>query len=227
VHLCNAHNIALASRSRGYAELLNRADLNLADGAPLVFLARRLGISDLEQANRPRGADVFAKTVDKGRSSGLRHYLYGSEPRTVAALTDRLRRRYPGLEIVGAEAPPFRPLTGREETETVERIRAAAPHIVWVALGTPRQDEFVDHFRDLIGVTLVAVGAAFDFLAGTKPQAPSWMQRAGVEWLFRLASEPRRLWKRYLVGNFLFLAAAARGVRIVEGGFPGAVSADQ
>jgi N-acetylglucosaminyldiphosphoundecaprenol N-acetyl-beta-D-mannosaminyltransferase len=113
----------------------------------------------------------------------------------------------PGVEIIGAESPPFRLLTEREEAEMTDRIRRLRPDIVWVGLGTPRQDLFIDQFRDRLGATLVAVGAAFDFLAGAKRQAPSWMQNSGLEWAFRLATEPRRLWRRYLVGNTRFLRA--------------------
>jgi N-acetylglucosaminyldiphosphoundecaprenol N-acetyl-beta-D-mannosaminyltransferase len=216
VHLCNAYTLALASRAPEYARLLNQGYLNLPDGAPLVFVARRLGIPGMSQDRRARGTDVFCTTLDRGRSVGLRHYLYGSTPGTVAALRDRMSKVYPGVDIVGAVAPPFRALSSEEEAATLEQIRAARPHIVWVALGTPQQDEFVARFAGRLGMTLVAVGAAFDFLAGTKPQAPRWMQSAYLEWLFRLVTEPSRLWKRYLVGNLVFLIRAGRGTRLID-----------
>jgi N-acetylglucosaminyldiphosphoundecaprenol N-acetyl-beta-D-mannosaminyltransferase len=153
-------------------------------------------------------------TARAGRAWGLRHYLYGSTADVVGALARRLAELAPGVEIVGAESPPFRPLSEGEEERLVEQIRSARPDIVWVGLGTPRQDKFVDRFRDHLGTTLVAVGAAFDFIAGAKRQAPGWMQDLGLEWVFRLATEPRRLWRRYLVGNILFLAGVARGVEV-------------
>lgn len=215
VHLCTANNLALASRDHAYADVLNRGALNLPDGASLVLLTRRVAGSRLRQAERPRGADVLTVTIDRGRERRLRHFLYGGDSRTLASLRTRLERAYPGAEIVGWEAPPFRPLTPDEEVTALERIAATQPHIVWVALGTPRQDYVVDAFRERIDATFVAVGAAFDFVAGSKRAAPRWVQRSGLEWLFRLVTEPRRLWKRYLVGNVLFLRCASQGVAAV------------
>lgn len=214
VHLCNANNLALASRDSEYAKVLNRGALNLPDGTPLLLLARHLAAAELRQGQRPRGEDVMRSTMDRGRGRGLRHFLYGSDPVTLVSLTERLEEAYPGVDIVGAESPPFRALSNEEQQATVERMVAARPHVVWVALGTPLQDFVADAFRSGVNATLVAVGAAFDFVAGTKPSAPRWMQRAGLEWLFRLSTEPRRLWKRYLIGTAAFLRCAARGVVI-------------
>ena len=118
-----------------------------------------------------------------------------------------MEERWPGCLVVGAESPPFRSLTGGEEVEMIERVHATNAHVVWVGLGTPSQDVFVDRFRSGLNRTLVAVGAAFDFHSGTKAQAPRSIQRAGMEWAWRLAHEPRRLWRRYLVGNARFVAA--------------------
>jgi N-acetylglucosaminyldiphosphoundecaprenol N-acetyl-beta-D-mannosaminyltransferase len=146
-------------------------------------------------------------TIRAGRARPLRHYLYGSTPEVLERLVSQLNELAPGVEIIGAEPPPFRLLTEREKAELIARIRRLGPDIVWVGLGTPRQDLFIDQFRDQLGTTLVAVGAAFDFLAGAKRQAPNWMQNSGLEWAFRLATEPRRLWRRYLLGNTRFLCA--------------------
>lgn len=209
VHLCNAYTLSLARGDDAYRALLDRGDLNLPDGMPLLWIARRLGVG-LEHGRRPRGTDVFTGTVVRGR--GLRHYLYGSTSEVVATLAERIAEL--GAVVAGAESPPFRDLTQEEESALVDRVRGAGASIVWVGLGTPRQDAFVDAFRDRLGAPLVAVGAAFDFLAGSKPQAPAWMQRTGLEWLHRLGSEPRRLWKRYLVGNARFAAGALRGTRL-------------
>jgi N-acetylglucosaminyldiphosphoundecaprenol N-acetyl-beta-D-mannosaminyltransferase len=134
----------------------------------------------------------------------------------VEALVERLKLLAPGVEIVGVESPPFRPLTKAEEAELVQRVSKVRADIVWVGLGTPRQDLFIDRFRDRLGVTLIAVGAAFDFLAGTKRRAPTWMQDRGLEWAFRLATEPGRLWRRYLVGNAGFILGIARGIDACE-----------
>jgi N-acetylglucosaminyldiphosphoundecaprenol N-acetyl-beta-D-mannosaminyltransferase len=153
-------------------------------------------------------------TTRAGRTWGLRHYLYGSTPDVVGALARQLAELAPGIEIVGVESPPFRPLTDQEQFELIERVRLARPDIVWVGIGTPHQDLFVDRFRNQLGTILIAVGAAFDFIGGAKRQAPTWIQDHGLEWLFRLATEPRRLWRRYLIGNVVFLAGVIRGIQV-------------
>lgn len=214
VHLCNADVVSRASRDDGYRELLNRGDLNLADGTPVAWVGRRLGVPG---AGRPvPGADLMVATLRRGVDEGVRHYLYGAAPQTVERLAERIRERIPGAGIVGVESPPFRELTAEEEAGLVTRVRDSGAQIVWVGLGTPKQDVFVDRFRDRMGVVLVPVGAAFDFLAGTKRRAPRWMRRAGLEWLHRLASEPRRLWRRYLIGNVRFLLCALRSSGTIE-----------
>jgi N-acetylglucosaminyldiphosphoundecaprenol N-acetyl-beta-D-mannosaminyltransferase len=213
VHLCNAWTLALAGRDQSLAEAINRGDLNLPDGAPLTWVGRWVGFGHMRR--RVYGPDLMLATATAGRARGLRHYLYGSTPSVISALVRRLDELAPGIEVVGAESPPFRSLTATEEAALVERVRHARPDIVWVGLGTPLQDLFIDRFRDRLGSTLVAVGAAFDFLAGAKRQAPAWLQDHGLEWAFRLATEPRRLWRRYLIGNAIFLIGVARGVEVV------------
>jgi N-acetylglucosaminyldiphosphoundecaprenol N-acetyl-beta-D-mannosaminyltransferase len=212
VHLVNAYTLSLAVRDERFRGLLDRGDLNLPDGTPLVWIGRRAGLDGF--TSRVYGPDLTVAVCDRGRAHGLRHYLYGASPEVVERFAQELRRRFPGIEIVGVESPPFRPLRDEEEAELVERIRAAGAHLVWVGLGTPKQDHFVDRFRDRVGIPLLAVGAAFDFLAGEKKMAPRWMQERGLEWLYRLLSEPRRLWKRYLIGNLVFLRGAVRGARV-------------
>lgn len=213
VHLCNAYTLSLTANDPEYAAVIDRGDLNLTDGMPLAWLARRLGFP-VDPKDRPRGCDVFIETARAGVATGLRHYLYGATPEVVEGVAEGLRQLAPGIEIVGVESPPFRPLTDEESDDLVRRVKESGADIVWVGLGTPKQDHFVDDYRDKLGATLVAVGAAFDFIAGNKAQAPAWMRRNGVEWMHRLGSEPKRLWKRYLVGNTTFVAGAARtGVR--------------
>jgi N-acetylglucosaminyldiphosphoundecaprenol N-acetyl-beta-D-mannosaminyltransferase len=206
VHLCNAYTLSLARHDDAYRALLNESDLNLPDGMPLIWIARRLGIP-LE--DRVYGPTLMLDTLDRGREAGLRHYLYGGSPEVIEALPDEIERRFPGVTLVGAESPPFRPLTADEKAEAVARMVDARPDVVWVGLGTPKQDEVVHDLRKDVPATMVAVGAAFDFIAGSKRQAPSWMQEHGLEWAFRLATEPRRLWRRYLVGNTSFLLGVA------------------
>lgn len=203
VHLCNAYTLSLARRDPSFGALLNEGDLNLVDGMPLAWIGRRLGFESLQ--GRVYGPDLMAMTLDRSRQAGLRHYLYGSTPAVVGDLNAQLRRRFPGVEIVGSESPPFRSLTDVEARQMVDRVRSVAPDVVWVGLGTPRQDIFVHQFRERLGCTLVSVGAAFDFLAGARPQAPPWMQQRGLEWAYRLVREPRRMWRRYLIGNAVFL----------------------
>jgi N-acetylglucosaminyldiphosphoundecaprenol N-acetyl-beta-D-mannosaminyltransferase len=214
VHLCNAWTLALARRDPSLAEALNRGDLNLADGAPVAWVGRRVGFAHLRQ--RVCGPDLLLATARAGLPWGLRHYLYGATPDVARALAIRLNNLNPGIQIVGVESPPFRPLTRTEETDLVERVGQARADLVWVGLGTPLQDLFIDRFRDRLAATLIAVGAAFDFLAGTKRRAPSWMQDHSLEWAFRLATEPRRLWRRYLIGNAVFLSGVARGIHTYQ-----------
>jgi N-acetylglucosaminyldiphosphoundecaprenol N-acetyl-beta-D-mannosaminyltransferase len=212
VHLCNAWTLALARRDHTFAEVLNRGDLNLPDGMPLAWVGRRVGFAHMR--HRVYGPDLMLATVRAGRAWGLRHYLYGSTPEVVNALALQLTTLAPGLKVVGVESPPFRPITEAEEAALAERVTRARPHVVWVGLGTPHQDLFADCMRDRLGTTLVAVGAAFDFIAGAKRQAPAWMQNHGLEWAFRLSTEPRRLWRRYLIGNAVFLAGMASGIEV-------------
>ena len=210
-HLVNAYTLSLAARGEPFRALLDEGDLNLPDGTPLVWLARRAGLPQLTA--RVYGPDLTAAVCDQGRRHGMRHYLYGGSPEVVRQFAATLRERYGGIEIVGAESPPYRPLTSDEEEAFADRVHASGANVVWVGLGTPKQDEFVARFRDRIGVPMVAVGAAFDFLAGAKKSAPLWMQQRGLEWLYRLLSEPRRLWRRYLIGNTVFLWHALRTTR--------------
>jgi len=204
VHLCNAYTLSLALRDPELRHRLNQGDLNLPDGMPLIWVGRRLGLDHLQ--GRVYGPDLMLAAMDRGRELGLRHYLHGSTDEVVTMLEAELRRRLPGVDIVGRDAPPFRELTAEEELTLERRLVGLRPDIVWVGLGTPKQDVFVHHFRHRAPSTFVAVGAAFDFISGAKRQAPVWMQERGLEWAYRLAHEPRRLGRRYLVGNARFVA---------------------
>lgn len=206
IHLVNAYTIATAERDAAFRAVLLRAAMNLPDGKPLAWLSR-WGTPSLVQV---RGHDLFQAVMDAGRARGLRHYLLGSTEETLARLQNALERRYPGVQIVGSSSPPFRALGPAELAAQDATIAAAAPHVVWVGLGTPKQDFEARRLAHSLALTTVAVGAAFDFAAGTKAEAPAWMTRVGLEWLHRLATEPRRLWKRYLVGNAVFLAAVVK-----------------
>jgi len=208
LHLCNAYTLSLAAQDDDYARLLNGGDLNLPDGQPVAWVGRKLGFTSLAESTR--GPDLMVETIKRGQSLRLRHYVYGSTPEVVDKLVAELREIAPDALIVGAEAPPFRALTDDEADALAARVRDAEAEIVWVGLGTPRQDVFVEQMRDRLGTTLVPIGAAFDFIAGTKKTAPTWLQHTGFEWTFRLLCEPRRLAKRYFVGNARFLRNARR-----------------
>lgn len=218
-HLCNAYTLSLAMRDHGYRDLLNAADLNFSDGHYLAKVGRRRGQTAMTE--RVYGPELMFNTMDRGRRTGLKHYLYGTTPETIARLRAALEEKLPGVAIVGAESPPFRPLTDEESAELTERVHKAEPDVFWVGLGTPRQDQFVGQYAERLGCTLVPVGAAFDFWSGTKPMAPAFVRKHGLEWAYRLATEPRRLWKRYLVGNTMFVYGALtdgrRNRRLGEG----------
>ena len=202
VHLCNAYTIALADERPDLSDALNANCVNFPDGMPLVWWAKRRNIA---VSNRVYGPDLMEAVLDRGRAHGLRHYLYGSTPEVLDGLVAAISQRWPGVEIVGVESPPFRELTDEEVAESVQRAADLGADVVWVGMGTPKQDLLTERMASLGAATYVAIGAAFDFIAGTKSQAPMWMQRSGLEWFYRLVTEPRRLWKRYLVYNVKFI----------------------
>jgi N-acetylglucosaminyldiphosphoundecaprenol N-acetyl-beta-D-mannosaminyltransferase len=210
----NAYSVALASQDDEYAALLRGDGVNLADGKPVAWvlgeLSRRAGSGTAP--GHVRGPSFFERVLDEGRETGVRHYLLGSTPETLEALQAAIADRFPGARIVGAESPPFRPLTATEQAMQDLRIRAAGADLVWVGLGTPRQDVEAVRLAHSVGRPAIAVGAAFDFLAGTKVEAPRWVQRASLEWLFRFATEPRRLWRRYTIELARFAVLALREV---------------
>ena len=188
------------------ADIANAADMTLCDGMPLVFIGRKFAKMDM---NRCYGPDVMPAVIEAGCARGVKHFFYGGDCEdTIVKLKANLQARFPTMKIVGHYVPPFRDLTESEREGVVKQINASEADMVWVGVGTPRQDYWVSDYRALLKApVLLAVGAAFNFHAGTVPQAPLWMRRSGLEWLFRLAAEPRRLWRRYLIGNprFVFL----------------------
>ena len=206
VHLANAYTVALADKSVDYRGILNAPALNFPDGKPIGWISGLRG--DSPRLAQIRGPQLFLDVFDQGRLHGIQHFLLGSTPEVLRSLELQLTTRFPGLDIVGAESPPFRPATVPELQEQDERIRDSGAHIVWVGLGTPKQDIEAQRLAGELPILAVAVGAAFDFAAGTIREAPSWMKTAGLEWFYRLLREPRRLWKRYVFGNVRFLKAA-------------------
>lgn len=205
VHLCNAYTLSLVDRDEQLRAALQQADLNLPDGAPVAWLLRRHG------ARGPvRGPALVPAVATLGAANGLRHYLWGGEQGVAEGVADRLRSLDPAITIAGCETPSYDELEDDDLQALAARIRAAEAHVLWVGLGTPRQDHLVHRLGPLLKCPVVPVGAAFDFLAGRVSEAPSWLHGSGFEWLYRLAREPRRLWRRYLLGNPRFVLSAVR-----------------
>ena len=187
----------------------NTSGLTVPDGMPLVWALRMLG-HPIE--SRVYGPDLMDIACARAARTGQRCYLYGGRNHgALAQLARELRLRHPGLQIVGGYAPPFRPLTADEEAAVAAEINASRADVVWVGIGVPKQEKWMAQMRDRLDApVLIGVGAAFDFHAGIIPQAPPMMQRCGLEWLYRLRQEPRRLWKRYLTYNPRFVLGFAR-----------------
>ena len=211
----DVHGIALGLRDPELRRINNESGLTTPDGMPTVWCGRYAGAHWMR---RVYGPDLMLAVLEVAARRGWTSYLYGGSPESLDALEARLLERFPGLRIVGTWSPPFRELTPDEEVEVVGRINDAAPDLVWVGLSTPKQERWMHRHRDALQApVLLGVGAAFDFHAGTKRQAPRWMQRNGLEWFFRLCTEPRRLWRRYLVGNTAFVwSVLRRRPRMVE-----------
>ena len=185
----------------------NEAGMVTPDGVPLVYFMHLIG---KKRTQRVYGPDLMREMSAVSARRGYRHFYYGGDVGVAEKLKETLVRTLPGLQVAGTFCPPFRPVTTEEDQAVVDMINAAKPHIVWVGLSTPKQERWMAaHLGRLDVPVMIGVGAAFDFLAGTKRQAPKWMQRHALEWLFRLGSEPRRLWRRYarIVPEFAFLAA--------------------
>jgi N-acetylglucosaminyldiphosphoundecaprenol N-acetyl-beta-D-mannosaminyltransferase len=208
VCVTGVHGVMESRRDETLRQIHNGAGLVTADGMPLVWWSRLQG---WRHAHRVYGPDLLLACCERSMTTGYRHFFYGGGDGVADLLARRLSRRFPGLAVAGTYTPPFRPLTPQEDEDVVTLINDAAPDVVWVGLSTPKQEYWMaQHVGRLQAPALIGVGAAFDFHAGLKPQAPRWMQNSGLEWLFRLGTEPRRLWKRYLISNPAFLWLALR-----------------
>ncbi len=202
VCLANVHMAVETCRSETYRAVVNGADLVLSDGRPLLWAAKLLGARSPSQT---RGADLLPALCEMAETQGLSVAFIGGTSEVLRKLIGEVERRYPRLRICYHYSPPFRALTPQEEGETVRAINAAGPALLFVGLGCPRQEAWMARHKGAISATMLGVGAAFDFIAGSRPQAPRWMQRCGLEWAFRLAQEPRRLFWRYAYTNSYFL----------------------
>jgi N-acetylglucosaminyldiphosphoundecaprenol N-acetyl-beta-D-mannosaminyltransferase len=205
---CNVHSVMTAKKDLRVHRALVAADVATPDGMPLVWVLRRRGYP---QQPRVYGPDLMELALAHGVPLGWRHFFLGATDETLERLTESARTLAPGVQIVGTLAPPYRALSASEEDHIVERIHNSGANLVWVGLGMPKQELWMHHIRArLPGVTLLGVGAAFDLLSGTVPQAPDWIQDRGLEWAYRLWREPRRLWRRYLYNNPAFAVLAIR-----------------
>jgi len=205
VCICNVHSVVTASQDPSFNAAINGADMATPDGAPVAWMMRRLGAP---RQCRVSGPDLMHDYCTAAAQRGEAIYLYGSTPETLTALTHLLPAQFPGLRIAGSWSPPFRAPTPDEDAADVERINCSGAGTVWVSLGCPKQERWMTEHRGRVNAVMIGVGAAFDFHAGKVARAPAWMRRHGLEWLHRLVSEPRRLWRRYLITNTVFLCKA-------------------
>ncbi len=213
ISVCTVQTIMECQRDKAMHRAVNGAGLATPDGMPLVWLSRWRGHAGV---SRVYGPDLMLALCALSVEKGYSHYFYGGAQGVPTLLADRLKQRFPGLQVAGAYSPPFRALTAEEDAHIITQINQAAPDVIWVGLGTPKQDLWMAAHRSrLTAPVLIGVGAAFDFHTGRIPQAPKWMQDAGLEWFFRLIHEPRRLWYRYLVYNpWIVLLVLAQSLRI-------------
>lgn len=208
VCVTGVHGVMESQRSEELRQIHNAAGIATPDGMPMVWCCHRAGVAE---TTRVYGPDLVLELCALAARHGWRSFFYGGRPGVPERLASELQHRFPGLQVVGCYSPPFRPLDEAERDELVGRINASGADFVWVGLSTPKQERWMADMRPRLDApVLLGVGAAFDIHAGLLPQAPGWMQRAGLEWAFRLAVEPRRLWRRYLANNPRFVAAVIR-----------------
>lgn len=215
VTLCNVHSVVTASQDPAFAKVIAKADMALPDGAPIAWALRRQGHTSQERINGP---DLMWRYLKLAEAKGQKVYFYGSAQNTLDHLRERLTKAFPALRVVGMVSPPYRQLTEAEDQAAVDHINQSGAHVVFVGLGCPKQEAWMQDHKGRVQAVMLGVGAAFDYHAGTIQRAPVWMQKAGLEWLHRLASEPRRLASRYLVTNTLFVAHMLR--QMVDGESP-------
>ena len=214
VHLCNAFTLALAQRDSDFAALLNAGDINLPDGVPVAWFGR--WVTGGRVAGPVPGPSLMRGVFARDTSRSVRHFLLGSSTDVLTLMQTSIRAEFPGTQIVGAFSPPVTDDVGLLAELASDAIRTSRAELVWVGLGTPKQDWVSAALAEQLRVVAVPVGAAFDFLAGTTREAPAWLRGTGLEWLFRLVTEPRRLWRRYLVGNPVFIAGAIKSAWLLR-----------
>lgn len=202
----NVHSVVTARYDRTFLEVLNYSDLTLPDGAPIAWAMRKQGFPNQQ---RVAGPDLMLDVFALAQTNGLKVFFYGSTETTLQRLRERLQRDYPGLQIAGMHSPPFGEQTEEQRRADAQMINDSGAQILFVGLGCPKQERWMRAQRGQVSAVMFGFGAAFDFYAGTLKRAPVWMQERGLEWVHRLCSEPRRLWKRYLFTNTLFVFGIA------------------
>jgi len=203
VCVCPVHSVMECRRSAQLRAVFNAAGMVTPDGVPIVWVARAGGY---RQVSRVYGPDLMLAELDRSDQNHHRHFFYGGGPGVARLLAQRMQARFPNLTVSGILEPPFAPLDQLCTPETAATINEAKPDVVWIGMSSPKQDLWMARMRPLLDApVLIAVGAAFDFHSGTVKQAPLWMQRSGLEWVYRLTTDPRRLWRRYLIDNPWFL----------------------
>ncbi|HEX7643156.1 MAG TPA: WecB/TagA/CpsF family glycosyltransferase [Burkholderiaceae bacterium] len=207
VTLCNVHSVVTATRNPDFARAIEQADLALPDGAPIAWAMRKLGVAG---QSRISGPDLMWRCLAMAEARGQTVYFYGSTMPTLQKLVAQIERHFPRLTIGGGIAPPFGPISAEDDAIDLEFINRTGAHIVFVGLGCPKQEQWMAEHRGRVHAVMIGVGAAFDFHAGTRKRAPLWWREHGLEWFYRLCSEPRRLFARYLVTNTLFILGITR-----------------
>ncbi len=210
VCVANVHTTVMSYRDEKYNKVQNSGAMCLPDGKPLSIVCRRRGFYD---AKRVPGPDLMPKIFEASRERGFRHYFYGGSKETLDKLKGKLKKQYPWLNIVGMYSPPYRPLTAGEDEQAIKKINEARPDFIWVALGAPKQEEWMYQHQFQVCGVMLGVGAAFDFCAGTVKRAPGWVQEMCLEWLYRLVQDPKRLFMRYFSTNLSFLTKVAKESR--------------
>jgi N-acetylglucosaminyldiphosphoundecaprenol N-acetyl-beta-D-mannosaminyltransferase len=211
VCICNVHSVVTTTRDVEFKVAVNNADMSTPDGAPIAWALRRLGHPSQERINGP---DLMVKYLAEAERLDQVVFFYGSTETTLEKLRAALAKRFPLLRIGGMYSPPFRPLSLEEDEKMVRTMNDSGANVVFVGLGCPKQEKWMADHRGRINAVMIGVGAAFDYHAGVLKRAPLWWQRNGLEWLYRLGSEPRRLFKRYMVTNTLFVVGFLRQIVI-------------
>jgi len=205
--ICNVHSVVTTTRDAAYRRVVNEADMCTPDGAPIAWAMRRFGLRSQERINGP---DLMWQYLARAEALGQRVFFYGSTDQTLAKLRQALALRFPRLRIAGMHSPPFRALSADEDKAEVEMINRSGAQVVFVGLGCPKQERWMAAHRGRVQAVMIGVGAAFDYHSGVVRRAPLWWQRNGLEWLYRLISDPQRLMKRYMVTNTLFVIGFSR-----------------